>query len=61
MLRVRQTLVRAGWWRWAYVAESRQSCVRGVALSRVVVKATCIAGVAVVGKMASIPRAAAVV
>ena len=30
----RRTLVPASWWLWAYLAESRQSYVRGVALSR---------------------------
>ena len=41
------------------LAESRQSYVRGVALSREPPKVT--AGAAVVGSMGSIPRAAAVV
>ena len=59
VLRARRTLVQAGWWRWT-LAESRQSYVCGVALSREPPKLHT-AGVAVVGKMSSIPCAAAVV
>ena len=49
---------QTGWWRWIS-AESRQSYVCGVAPQPRAAKAT--AGVAVVGKIASIPRAAVVV